>query len=119
MPRRDYTQVGREYTETYGEEIEREVAGLQWTTETMLPMSPALGIREVIKQLGLPKVTATAIGGCIEVPDGPFETATYSIYGIEANYSDARIRVYVLDRGHELIPLYMDVFAGSEIAQPA
>jgi hypothetical protein len=43
----------------------------------------------------------------LEYPDGP-ETAAYTVLGVEANYTDGRARLYVLDIGVAAVPLASD-----------
>lgn len=107
--RRDTLNVGRRFTEPYGDQIEREIRGLRWGNEPQTGMLPGLGINAAIRELKLPKVTAYATNGSFTVPDPP-ETATYGVYGIEANYRDCRIRLYLADTGTEIVPLFVDVF---------
>jgi hypothetical protein len=107
--RRDWLNVGKRYSEPYRDAIERQIEALIWTDAPQAAMVPGLGIRECVKQLELPNVTVYATNGYLEVPDGE-ETAAYSIYGIEAGYTNAKIRLYVLDRGSEILPLCVDVW---------
>lgn len=110
--KREWLNIGAAYWVPYQTRIEAEIAGLTWKAvpedgELSLPMSPGLGIQACITELELPKVSAVAHNGYIQVPDGP-ETAHYSIYGIEANYKDGRARVYVIDAGTQLVPIAVD-----------
>lgn len=106
--RRDWMDVSREITDEYRAAIEEQIVALEWTTRRELPMSPALAIRECIAELRIPKVSKVAINGTLTVPDGPEESAYYSIYGIEGRYANGRVRLYVLDRGSDLLPLCAD-----------
>lgn len=119
--KRDWLNVGAAFTEEGDDrqEVEQQFAELEWQSlprggTLSVGMAPGLGIKECIKQLRLPKVTAIATNGWIERPDpsspDPEEpmTATYAIYGIEANYKNGRARIYVLDSGTEMLPLAAD-----------
>lgn len=110
---RNWTTIGAEYIDgefrgrPNRERIEEQIDALDWkdATPTMsLPMSPGLALEACIEQLNLPRVSKIAHNGYLQYPDGP-ETAHFSLYGIEANYSNGPARVYVLDTGTECIPL--------------
>lgn len=101
--------MGREYTEPYRDAIEAQIKALEWGSEPSAPMCPGLGINECVRELGIPKVSAYATNGYLETGAGE-DRAYCSIYGIEGNYSNGRVRVYVLDRGTVLIPLAADVW---------
>lgn len=86
--------------------VERSIENLTWeSVEGAKPMLPGLGIKECIKQLRLPKVSQVAIS---------HDLAPYGFYGIEARYKNGRARVYVLDRGTDLIPLASDFWPNEE-----
>jgi hypothetical protein len=126
--RRDWLDLGAEYHEgetgRFGQSrprVEAAIAALTWkpvpagADGMRLPMSPGLAIEACIEQLKLPKVSAVAHDGYLQWPDGP-ETAHFSILGIEANYSNGRARVYVLDTGTGCTPLAADFWASEEAA---
>lgn len=99
-----WTQTGKDYTE--GEQRPTAAAaidGLQWVSpEGSFPMAPGLAIKKCITELRIPKVSAVAWqGGYI----GPYE-----VLGIEGNYKNGRVRVYVLDRGADLLVLRSDLW---------
>lgn len=80
--------------------IEAAIERLDWgEIPAQLPMGPGMGIMAAVKELRLPRVSAIAISN---------ELAPYSLYGIEANYRDGRARIYILDRGSDLLPLASD-----------
>jgi hypothetical protein len=94
------TQDGVEYWPISRERIEQAIINLTWEpAKGEKPMSPALGIKAVIEECGIPKVDEIAIG---------HELAPYGFYGIHGHYRDGDARVYVLDRGHDLVPLCVD-----------
>ena len=68
--------------------------------EMTLPIVPALAIQAAIKELRIPKVTRIA-WRCHEL-------APHGFYGIEGNYKNGRVRVYVVDTGTHLIPVRTD-----------
>jgi len=93
------------------ERVERAIPKLDWIApEGSGPMSPVMAIQACVEQMELPKVSAIAYRG----KDGHVGFHNYSLYGVEANYKDARIRVYVMDRGHDVVPLCVDVFPKNE-----
>lgn len=108
--RRDYTKVGERFDR---EKFEAAAANLTWVSPppAELAMIPALGISKAIEELRIPKVSALASDGMFEEPDGE-EMAYYSVYGIEGNYKNARVRILIADTGTELIPVAMDVWEG-------
>jgi hypothetical protein len=92
------------------ERVERAIPKLQWVEpEGNFPISPGMALQAAIEQLELPKVSAVAYRG----EDEHVGFHNYSLYGIEANYKDGRARVYVMDRGHDLVPLCVDFYANA------
>jgi len=67
--------------------------------KTRLAAMPALGITAAIEELRIPKVSKFSIST---------DLAPYGLYGIEGNYSNGRARIYVLDRGSDLLPMASD-----------
>jgi len=37
------------------------------------------------------------------------------LHGIQANYSDGRVRLYILDRGHDLVVLASDLWPAGPV----
>jgi len=65
---------------------------------------PGLGIKGVIKEFKLPGVDKIAIS---------HNLAPYGFYGIQANYKKGdvkRIRLYVLDFGDHITPVFVDEY---------
>lgn len=86
-------------------QVAQVIESLKWRAPAgSFPMSPGLALQECIRELGLPKVTLVAYNG------GPFNDGGYTLMGIEANYRDARVRLYVMDRGHDCVPICCDVW---------
>jgi hypothetical protein len=121
---RTWLEVGKDYTS--GEDRDRVVAAieaLEWRPPTGEgPMSPVLMLQSVVTELRLPKVSAIAWGGgdanVLDYPDGP-ETATYTVLGVESNYSNGRARLYVLDTGVAAVPLASDFPVPASSPEPA
>lgn len=117
--RRDWMKVGAAHTaEELRPAIEAAIEGLTWhemPVETA-PMSQGLMLREVLRQLDLPKVSRVAWDGVVVQPDPADrrQLATYGLLGIEANYRDGRAQLYVLDCGGVALPLCADFTANEE-----
>lgn len=110
---REWLSVGEQYTgPDHRPAIERAIDALTWQDvpeDGVIsgPMSPVLTLGAVIEQLALPRVSAFAFGGALLYPDGP-ETAHYQLLAVEANYTDGRCRLYLLDTGIGAMPLASD-----------
>lgn len=129
MGERTWTEVGREFiTEAYASRsqvadhdevrdlIAAQIDGLKWREpHGSLPYTPGEALMMAVREYELPDVSAVAISGYLRLPDGP-ETATYSLYGIEANFNYGRLRLYLLDAGGSLIPLAHDQEAAPDDA---
>jgi hypothetical protein len=98
---RTWTNIGAEYvTDDNRTHVEHAIEKLAWRTpEGEFPAMPGLGIKAVISELRLPKVSRVAIS---------HDLAPYGLYGIEANYKNGCARVYVVDKGSNLIPICSD-----------
>lgn len=112
---RTYTTVGAAYTNTpeLQRTLDEHIARLTWeplVPGKRLPMMPGLGIRGAIETLRIPKVSAIAYNGVI--------ADRYALYGIEATYANGRARIYILDRGADLLVLASD-FEPAAALEPA
>ena len=95
--------------------IAREIDGLTWREPSgSFPLTPGMALQKLVEDFRIPNVSAVAINGGVPMPDGP-ERAYYSLYGIEANYTNGRIRMYVLDAGTILVPVAID----EDVPEPA
>jgi hypothetical protein len=96
--REDWTEVGREEWEGVQDRIRAAAAAMEWRPLPIedAPAMPGLGIMAAIEQLRLPKVSRVAWSS---------ELAPYGLYGIEANYSNGRVQVFIVDRGTDLVPV--------------
>lgn len=120
---RDWTDAGREYWALSVHEdedgellakavIERAIDELEWvdaTVDLTLPALSGMAITEVVRELRIPKVTQISYG-CNEL-------APYGFYGIEGNYKNGRVRVYVVDSGTECTPVCMDHWTKEGVAK--
>lgn len=108
---RTWTTVGAEYVDRLGKKaVESEIETLEWQEipedgSLTVAYLPGDSIKQTILQLDLPRVSAIAISG--------FERPGFypGFYGIEANYTDGRARIYVLDTGTGVSPLAHDFWA--------
>jgi hypothetical protein len=121
---RTWLEVGKDYTSGNDRvRVEAAIEALEWRPSTGEgPMSPVLMLQSVVTGLRLPKVSAIAWGGgeanVLTYPDGP-ETATYTVLGVESNYSNGRARLYVLDTGVAAVPLACDYPVPASSPEPA
>jgi hypothetical protein len=109
---RDPSEDGRPMTIKL---VEKVIERMPWEEPPdRLPMSPGLAIQQLVRSLELPRVDRISYRN--------WDLAPYGLYGIQANYCDGRVRVYVLDRGHELVVLAIDLWpvgaVGPEAAAP-
>ena len=116
----DWIGVGKEFVKTDKdkEKIEREMKKLKWIdlpTEgsLSLPMMPGMGIKHFIKEFKIPKVDKIAYGGGFGLSVEP--SAGYGFYGVQGNYKNGRVKIYVLDTGVTLVPIVSEVFSKTEI----
>lgn len=106
----NWTEVGKPHAEGRHPEIERAINAFQWQPvpgkddpPLQLPMAPGLALKEIIKEFRL-KATHVAIS---------HDLAPCGFYGVRASYAGGVVaEVYVLDLGHECIPLASRKIAG-------
>ncbi len=96
--REDWLSVGREEWAGTQDRIRAAAAALEWRLLPVedAPAMPGLGIKAAIEQLRLPRVSRVAWSS---------ELAPYGFYGIEANYRNGRVQVFIVDRGTECLPV--------------
>ena len=103
---RDASEDGRPMTV---KAVERAIEHMAWEQPpNRLPMSTGLAIQQLIRELELPGVD------CISYRNQG-DLGPYGLYGIQANYSDGRVRLYILDRGHDLVVLASDLWPASPV----
>jgi len=89
------------------EEIEQEVSRLEWikTSPKMeLPFMQGEGIKSVIKEFKIPKVSHIAIHGGITCHLNE-ENFTAGLYGVRAHYGKETREIYFADAGSHITPL--------------
>lgn len=107
----DWTTVGKEYIRTDSDKnkVLKEATFLEWIPiGGNHPFSQAFAIKEAIKQFKLPKVDLISYGGGFGLSCEP--SAGFGLLGIQANYKGNRVRVYLLDGGNSVTPIFMEVF---------
>lgn len=110
----DWTEVGREYLQTPEdkEKVLSEAKRLQWKEieeGLTVGLCPGSAIKNAIKELRIPKVDRIAIGGGFGLSKEP--EAAYGFYGIQGNYKNARVEIFILDDGCSCTPLFMQVYS--------
>ncbi len=99
---RTFTQVGREHSEGREAELSEMFSRLVWQAlPATLPMAPGEGLKEVIKELGIPKVDSVAYS---------HELAPYGLMGCKAHYSNGDATVYMVDEGSNVVILASDFY---------
>ena len=99
-----YTQTGSDYnkTESQKKRLAEIIDRLDWLEmpkhgeSLSLPMMPGEGIKAMIKEFGIPKVSHMAIS---------HDMAPYGFYGIRGHYKNADVDIFVIDEGSILVPV--------------
>lgn len=100
---RTWTQVGREHTEGKESELAEMFERLDWQTiPCTLPMAPGEGLKEVIKELRIPKVSHVAYS---------HELAPYGLMGVKAHYKNGDATIYMVDEGSEIVIVASDFYS--------
>lgn len=111
---RSQFEQGRRYHGDYDQQairtrIGEQIDELRWQPpQGMVPFSSGSLLMAVIPQLKLTVVTAIALNGHLDLPDGP-QTATYSLLGVEGTELRVRQRLYLLDVGDGAVLLCADI----------
>lgn len=119
-PERTWLSVGAELVERIGGQatVEAAVDALEWQpipdddgAAPLLGFSQGYAIRAAIKELRLPNVSAIA-DSTIECPGTDGEDGFYpGFYSIEANYTNGRARIYLVDTGLKLVPVMSELYS--------
>lgn len=121
---RSWTEVGAEMVDQLGgrEEVAAEADRMEWQELTegeslTVAFMPGHAIKATIGDLGIPKVSAVAISSFDRPASSPEDDGFYpGFYGIEGNYTNGRARIYVLDLGTCIQPLFSDFYAKEAVA---
>ena len=99
---RTWTEVGKEHTATKEQEIGAILDRMEWQTIpcTMGAMQ-GMGIKEAVKQLGIPKVSHVA---------DSHELAPLGLLGIKGEYSNGKATVYLVDEGISVVVIATDFY---------
>jgi hypothetical protein len=99
------------------DEVAAEAERMEWQELTeggslTVGFMPGHAIKAVIGELGIPKVSAIAISSFDRPASNREDDGFYpGFYGIEGNYTNGRARIYVLDLGTCIEPLFSDLYA--------
>ena len=111
----NWTDIGKEYVGSKDRPA-TETSKPRWTQETVkaairnitwhdvptdgtvvsLPMMPGEGIKSMIKEFHIPKVSRVGYA---------HDLAPYGLLAVEGNYANGTAQIYAVDSGTELIPL--------------
>lgn len=91
--------------------LSNAIARMEWVSpKSELSMSSAYAVAAMIREFGIPKVSAISGDGLYNA----FGRA-YNLIGVEGNYSNGRVRAYALDDGgSKLIPIATDFWSNSK-----
>ena len=103
--KRTFTQVGKEHTEDKEAEIGGMIDRLNWQAiPCEMGMMPGEAIKNVIKELRIPKVSHVAAS---------HEMAPYGLLGIKAHYKNGDANIYLVDEGCATVVIASDFFGDS------
>jgi len=92
--------------------VEAAIEELTWCAveeHLSVPFSPGAAINAAISELSLPRVSRIAHDGAVPVRDDVERASSlYGLYGIEANFTNGRVRVFLVDRGTDVLPVAVD-----------
>jgi len=92
-----------------------QIDALSWQRPIgMMPMSPALLLKEILPKTGLRGISAVALNGYLEIPTARRRRPS-PCSGSKARTPWARVRLYVLDIGNGAVPLAID----RNVSEPA
>lgn len=106
----DWMNISKIHHEGKHEKIERIIDRLEWDDDfynKSLPMMPCEGIKQAIRELRIPNVSAISYN-CNEM-------APYGFYGIEGNFKSQKVQIFIMDLGSELTVICNKVFTEKEI----
>lgn len=119
-PTRNWTRVGSEYSDT---EAKRAIMvaiidTLEWVELPPKGQKIRLGfmqgeaIKTAITEFRLPRVDMIAENGLYVGVDrlDSRESVSYALYGIQCHYTNGKSRIYLLDRGSDVVPVASDIW---------
>jgi len=99
----NWMKTSREYWEGKQDTIKKALNNIKWQElkkGMKLPLMPGEGIKTMIREFKLPKVSHIAIS-CELVP--------YGLYGVYAHFKNADVKVFCIDEGDRLSSLCQEV----------
>lgn len=111
--KQNWTQAGAHHSDGNRELIQERIDRLEWVDipphgESLdLPFCQGEGIKECIRELRIPKVSRIS-WSCMEF-------APFGFYGIEGNYKNGRVRVYIMDEGSTCVPVMSEIWPKQEV----
>ena len=96
----DWMKTGAEHTKDRHEQVEEIISRMEWDSHYIgkqIAMMPALAIQAAIKEFRIPRVSAVSYN-C-------HEFAPFGLYGIEGNYTNGKVRIFIVDEGSHLVPI--------------
>ncbi|MFQ1004403.1 hypothetical protein [Modestobacter sp. SSW1-42] len=107
------TREGHNYA-TGSDVVAAAIDSLEWQTmpasgSVSLPFSPGEGIKVLVAETGLYRVSRIAWNAAVDVRDDAERShGLYGLYGIEAMQDGFPVRVYAVDRGTDLLIVAVD-----------
>jgi len=107
------TREGHNYA-TGSDVVAAAIDTLDWQTMPAsgclsLPFSPGEGIKTLVAEVGLYRVSRIAWNATVDVRDDAERShSLYGLYGIEAMQDGFPVRVYAVDRGTDLLIVAVD-----------
>ncbi|MES1975741.1 MAG: hypothetical protein V4472_25060 [Pseudomonadota bacterium] len=119
----NWTTVGAPYSTNpkYRSRILRDAKTLTWVDVSdgathSLPMMPGEGIKAMIAQCHLPKVSKVGYG-CVAFGGNQEDGfGDLGLYGVECHYRNGRAVVYAVDRGSDMLMVLSEFWPKVEVA---
>lgn len=100
--KRTWTEVGGKYTDGNHGKFSAMFDRMAWQSiPCTLPMAPGEALKEVIKELRIPKVDQVAYS---------HELAPYGLMGLKAHYLNGDATVFMADEGDSIVILASDFY---------
>lgn len=112
---RTWTVIAEVYnaSEEQRQQISAIIDALEWRDwRKTMPFAQGYAIQNAVRELRIPQVSQIAWNGTLSFTySDNDEGGCYGIYGVEGHYKNGRARVYLLDRGADVMPLATDFWA--------
>jgi hypothetical protein len=124
---RNWTETGAAVVYRVGGRaaVDAEIGRLDWELfpdggTLMTGFMQGHAINACIQELNLPKVSGVATNGSFAIESSTETDGFYpGFYGIECNYRNGRVRVYVIDTGTGVVPVLTELTTPAEMAAAA